>query len=83
MRVALYIDDGLEQVVLTPETDAENTILNMLHDGTRKLLIKRGDFYACRGGWVREGTAPTVPTQRSSTMLVLKRAALDDVEAGP
>lgn len=72
MRIALYIEDGLEQVVLTPETDTEKAILGKLHDGSRALSIKRGGFYGCQGGWVRHnlewgGTGK----EDHSTMIVL------------
>lgn len=55
MKIALYIEEGLEQIVLTPESATEKSILGKMHDGTRQLDIKRGAFYACRGGWVRHG----------------------------
>ena len=53
MTIALYIADGLEQIVLTPESDTEKAILGKLHDGSRSLSILKGSFYECRGGWVR------------------------------
>jgi hypothetical protein len=53
MKIALYIEDGLEQIVLTPESDTEKSILGKLHDGSRSLEIHRGSFYSCRGGWMR------------------------------
>jgi hypothetical protein len=53
MRIALYIEDGREQIVLTPETDTERQIVNKLHDGERELSIHKGEFYACQGGWTR------------------------------
>ena len=53
MKIALYIEDGLEQIVLTPETKTEEKILGKLHDGDRELSIHRGAFYECRGGWMR------------------------------
>ena len=39
MKIALYIEDGREQIVLTPETDTERQILNKLHDGGRTLSV--------------------------------------------
>lgn len=67
MKIALYIEDGLEQVVLTPEGAVEKGILAKLHDGTRNIRILRGQFYECRGGWVRHG-----PNADDSTMIVLR-----------
>jgi hypothetical protein len=68
VKIALYIEDGLEQVVLTPESDTEKGILGKMHDGSRDLSVLRGAFYECRGGWVREGL------NNDSTMVVLRPA---------
>lgn len=67
MKIALYIEDGLEQIVLTPQSDTEKAILGKLHDGSRNLGVCKGQFYACQGGWVRhrDGVA-------DSTMIVLR-----------
>lgn len=54
MKTALYIEDGLEQIVLTPETDTERKILEKIHDDGREMSVLRGSFYACRGGWMRQ-----------------------------
>jgi hypothetical protein len=53
MKIALYIEDGLEHIFLTPESDIETAILGKLHDGSRKLEIKQGSFFKCAGGWMR------------------------------
>jgi hypothetical protein len=57
MKIALYIEDGLEQIVLTPETDTEKNILKKLDDGSREISIKHGSFYECQGGWKRHKEA--------------------------
>ena len=74
MKIALYIEDGLEQIVLTPESETEKAILGKLHDGSRSLEIKRGSFYACQGGWTRHEAS----ADDASTMIVL-RAPQGDV----
>lgn len=66
MKIALYIEDGLEQIVLTPESDTEKGILGKMHDGSRELDVKKGEFYSCRGGWVRHSSNDT------STFIILK-----------
>tara|TARA_Y100000034_G_scaffold48555_1_gene59960 strand:- start:364 stop:585 length:222 start_codon:yes stop_codon:yes gene_type:complete len=66
MKIALYIEDGLEQIVLTPETSTEKDILGKMHDVERDLQICRGSFYACQGGWTRHST------NQDSTMVVLR-----------
>lgn len=80
MKIALYIDDGVEQIALTPETETERTILTLLHDGERDIAIRRGSFYECRGGWVRHGQMAGLHDHGSirdldSTMLVMRRRA--------
>lgn len=55
MKIALYIEDGREQIVLTPQTKTEAALLDKLHDGSREMSIKRGQFYSCQGGWTRHG----------------------------
>jgi len=67
MKIALYIEQGLEQIVLTPEGDTEKALLGKLHDGSRELSILRGSFYACAGGWVRHAR-----NDDNSTMIVLR-----------
>lgn len=66
MKIALYIEDGLEQIVLTPTSKTETDILAKLHDGDRSLAVHRGSFYHCQGGWVRENMSDT------SSIIVLK-----------
>ena len=76
MKIALYIEDSLEQIVLTPESDTEKGILGKLHDGSRTLGIKQGTFYACRGGWTRWAEPGALSTlgerdKGESTIIVL------------
>lgn len=52
MKVALYIENGLEQVVLTPETDLEKMCVEKLSKH-QNFKSYRGGFYACQGGWTR------------------------------
>lgn len=80
MKIALYIEDGLEQIVLTPDSATEKAILDKVHDGSRTLQIERGAFYGCRGGWTRwkdpRGGSPyySDPEKDESTMIVLRPA---------
>lgn len=54
MKSAIYIEDGVLQVVLTPETEHEKAILK-LAEANNNLTVKRGSFYNCQGGWMRHG----------------------------
>lgn len=80
MRIALYIEEGLEQIVLTPESETEKTILGKLTDGSRELSIKRGSFFKVQGGWVRHEphwesyTYGHAVGGDTSTMIVLRPA---------
>lgn len=86
MKIALYIEDGLEQIVLTPEGDTEKAILSKLTDGTRTLQILKGSFFKVRGGWMRHGIyspprygpyGEEAAQEDSSTMIVLTQSAAD------
>lgn len=53
MKTAIYIEDSVTQLVLTPQNEWEKKITKSFSDGERTITIKRGSFYECRGGWVR------------------------------
>ena len=54
MKTAIYIEDGLVQLVITPESDFEKDSMRVFADGNVKAKMFRGSFYDCRGGWVRQ-----------------------------
>lgn len=76
MKIALYIEDGTEQIVLTGESETERLMLAKLHNNTRELTVMQGAFYACQGGWTRHRSVPSFWDQNrqpdSSTILVLR-----------
>lgn len=86
MKIALYIEDGLEQIILTPESATEKDILQKLHDGSREMSLKHGSFYACQGGWTRyrqsymtDGVMfPSERRDDESTMIVLRRPPVEE-----
>ena len=53
MKIAYYLEDGLQQLVLTPETEEEKKLAN-LFDKYSDLKVYRGSFYSCAGGWTRQ-----------------------------
>jgi hypothetical protein len=78
MKIALYIEDGLEQIVLTPETETERSILGKMHDGSREFSLKRGSFYQTRGGWQRYHAqwgdfSGSSSADDESTMIILRQ----------
>lgn len=74
MRFAFYMSDGVEQFVLTPETDTERRLVAKLadHGEDTELSIYRGTFYECAGGWVRQGRGD------DSAIIVLRK--MEDVK---
>lgn len=65
MRIAIVIEDGLKQLVLTPESDHEKACLKQAGDeGISHLTM--GQYYHCQGGWTRQGSG------NDSLILVLK-----------
>lgn len=64
------MEDGLEQIVLTPESETEKAILGKMHDGTRTLSVHRNSFFHTRGGFVSQGP---YSDKEFSTMIVLKK----------
>lgn len=55
MKISFYMEDGLEQIVFTPQNESEQKLMDRLHDETRTVEIKRGSFFDCHGGWKRHG----------------------------
>ena len=58
MKTAIYIEDGLFQVILTPESDHEKAVTKSLTNKDLDLTIKKGGFYSCQGGHDRMENYP-------------------------
>lgn len=54
MKTAIYIEDGVVQLVITPESDFEKSALRSFEDKPMEAKVFAGTFYDCRGGWVRQ-----------------------------
>lgn len=54
MKTAIYIEDGVVQLVLTPETEFEKNALRSFEDKPMSTKVFAGTFYDCRGGWTRQ-----------------------------
>lgn len=72
MKTAFYIEDGVEQIVLTPQSEWEKSVLQLIHAGDRNMSIKQGEFYACQGGWSRHGS---MDGERSTIIVLSKKSA--------
>ncbi len=53
MKTAIYIEDGLLQLVLTPQSDTDQKVLDTLKEAGGNLQTYWGEFYVCQGGWTR------------------------------
>ena len=86
MKVALYIEEGREQIVLTPENDTEKMVLAKLEDSSRSVEILHGSFFTCQGGWTRYSPSFVEPYGRErqndhSTMILLTAKRADDPQS--
>lgn len=54
MKTAIYIEDGVVQLVVTPESEFEKNALSGFEDKPLEAKIFVGSFYDCRGGWVKQ-----------------------------
>lgn len=56
MKTAIYIEDGVVQLVLTPETKFETGALESFGQKPMTAVVKIGSFYDCVGGYTRHST---------------------------
>lgn len=56
MKTAIYIEDGVVQLVITPESEWEKNAMASFRKPGGKLHAEffEGTFYDCRGGWTRQ-----------------------------
>jgi len=54
MKTAIYIEDGIVQLVITPESEFEKNALSSFEKKELDAKVFSGTFYDCRGGWVRQ-----------------------------
>lgn len=53
MKTSIWIEEGRTQFVLTPESSIDKKVVEEL--GHSNLKTYKGQFYACAGGWMRQG----------------------------
>jgi len=56
MKTAIYIAEGVTQLVLTPEREWEQKVLDSVARTPSDCSIMSGSFYETNGGWIREGS---------------------------
>lgn len=54
MKTAIYIEDGIYQLVITPESEFEKSALKSFQEKPLDAKMFSGSFYDCRGGWIRQ-----------------------------
>lgn len=54
MKTAIYIEDGVVQLVITPQSEFEKNALKSFEGKELGTQIFVGAFYDCRGGWTRQ-----------------------------
>lgn len=54
MKTAIYIEDGVVQLVITPENEFEKNAMAMFKNRPLDAKLFEGEFYDCRGGWIRQ-----------------------------
>lgn len=78
MKTAIYIEDGVHQVVLTPENDFEKAALFSFSNRPIDAKSFQGTFYDCRGGWARQQSYYPQSKEPTSLILRLKSDSQDD-----
>ena len=55
MKTVVYIEDGVVQLVLTPENEFEKNAFKAFKpvNGVINASFYEGEFYDCQGGWSR------------------------------
>jgi len=56
MKSAMFMEDGVVQLVLTPTSDFEKNALTTFRNKNLSANIFDGTFYKCQGGWDRQRT---------------------------
>lgn len=77
MKIALFIADGIEQIILTPEDDAERAILKKLSPAPR-LEVHTGQFYQGRDRMWHSAPAGYSSAADSTYLFLLKPTPEDN-----
>ena len=75
MKTAIYIEDGLVQLVITPDSEFEKNALSTFRSKPLSAEIKVGTFYRCQGGYVRYNVENTL--ENESLMITIKEGESD------
>lgn len=70
MKTAIYIEDGVVQLVITPENKFEMNALSGFAEKPLSARIFQGSFYDCRGGWVRQMDFNGTPSRDDKSLML-------------
>lgn len=60
MKTAIFTDDnGTTQLILTPQSDFDKSVIAKILLDKRYVQIMEGQFYKCCGGYERQGDQPS------------------------
>lgn len=83
MKTAIYIEDGIVQLILTAENEFERSAIATLMKEPSQAQIFEGSFYDCRGGWVKQSAFypdRTWPSyDKRDTSIILRVGKSEDV----
>jgi hypothetical protein len=87
MKTAIYVEDGIIQLVLTPESDFEKNALTTFRNKPLDAKLFDGSFYDCRGGWIRQTNFYGTDFYgrgdgNDKSLILVARNAPDNPEAG-
>lgn len=77
MKTAIYIEDGVLQLVLTPGDDFEKNILRSFEDKPITTKVMAGQFYASNGGYARHQDSEMFSPDKRDRSLVLRVETVD------
>lgn len=83
MKTVIYIEDGVTQLVLTPETEYEKDIVHAFGEKLTRVQVFEGQFYDCRGGWIRQtayypARGALMQHERRDTSLIMRIDSNED-----
>lgn len=58
MKTAIYIEDGVVQLVITPDSEFEKAAIASFGEKPLSVKVFEGSFYNTQGGWIRHKDTP-------------------------
>ena len=87
MKTAVYIEDGITQLVITPESEFEQRALNTFNGKPMEANLFSGSFYDCRGGWIMQSAYypnnnlyPGEDNHKDTSLILVARESPEPIE---